>query len=72
MKTLVQKEMRENLRIAALGLVVHTLMLVQQYREYVAAPTNMSQPLANPEILWSTAWFCGIFGAVLGWLQVHN
>ena len=72
MKALVQKELRENMRLAALGLVVHTLMLVQQYREYVAAPTNMSQPLANPEILWSTAWFCGIFGAVLGWLQVHN
>jgi ABC-type transport system involved in multi-copper enzyme maturation permease subunit len=72
MKALVRKEMRENVRLAALGLVVHTLMLVQHYREYVAAPTNMSQPLANPEILWSTAWFCGIFGAVLGWLQVHN
>lgn len=72
MKALVCKELRENVRLAALGLVVHTLMLVQQYREYVAAPTNMSQPLTNPEILWSTAWFCGIFGAVLGWLQVHN
>ena len=32
----------------------------------------MSQPLADAGILWSTAWFCGIFGAVLGWLQVHN
>src|ERR1017187_4693524 len=72
MKTLVRKELRENVRLAALGLVVHTLMLVQQYREYVAAPTNMSQPLTNPGILWSAAWFCGIFGAVLGWLQIHN
>ncbi|MGO8926939.1 MAG: hypothetical protein ACLQU3_08635 [Limisphaerales bacterium] len=72
MKALVRKEMRENVRLAALGLVVHTLMLVQQYREYVASPTNMSQPLTNPGVLWSTAWFCGIFGAVLGWLQVHN
>jgi hypothetical protein len=72
MKALVRKEMRENLRIAALGLLVHSLMLVQQYRDYVASPTNMSQPLANPEILWSMAWFCGVFGAMLGWLQVHN
>ena len=72
MKALVRKEMRENVRVAALGLVVHTLMLVQQYREYVASPTNMSQPLADSGILWSTAWFCGIFGALLGWLQVHN
>ena len=68
MKALVRKEMRENLRIAALGLLVHSLMLVQQYRDYVASPTNMSQPLADAGILWSTAWFCGIFGAVLGWL----
>jgi hypothetical protein len=72
MKALVQKELRENVRLAALGLIIHTLILVQHYREYVAAPTNMSQPLTSPGILWSTAWFCGIFGAVLGWLQVHN
>jgi hypothetical protein len=72
MKALVRKEMRENVRVAALGLVVHTLMLVQQYREYVASPTNMSQPLADSAILWSTSWFCAVFGAVLGWLQVHN
>jgi ABC-type transport system involved in multi-copper enzyme maturation permease subunit len=72
MKALVRKELRENVRIAALGLVVHTLMLLSQYRDYVATPTNTSQPLTNPGTLWSTAWFCGIFGAVLGWLQVHN
>ena len=72
MKALVRKEMRENVRIAALGLVVHTLMLLSQYRDYVATPTNTSQPLADQSILWSTAWFCGIFGLVLGWLQVHN
>ena len=23
-------------------------------------------------LLWSTVWFCAIFGAVLGWLQIHN
>jgi hypothetical protein len=72
MKALVRKEMRENVRIAALGLVVHTLMLLSQYRDYVAVPANMSQPLADRGIQWSTAWFCGIFGLVLGWLQVHN
>jgi hypothetical protein len=72
MKALVRKEMRENVRVAALGLVIYTLMLLSQYREYVASPSNMSQPLADSGLLWSTAWFCGIFGAVLGWLQVHN
>jgi hypothetical protein len=72
MKALVRKEMRENVRLAALGLVVHTLMLVQQYRGYVAPPYDMSQPLADAGILWSTSWFCAVFGAVLGWLQVHN
>jgi hypothetical protein len=32
----------------------------------------MSQPLADSSLVFGTAWFCGIFGAVLGWLQVHN
>ena len=72
MKTLVFKEFRENVKVAVLGLIIYTLVLVVQYREYVASPTNMSQPLADASFVFSTAWFCGIFGAVLGWLQVHN
>ncbi len=72
MKPLMFKEFRENVKLAALGLVIYTLVLVAQYREYVASPTNTSQPLLDASFVFGTAWFCGIFGAVLGWLQVHN
>jgi hypothetical protein len=72
MKALVQKEFRENVRVAVLGLIIYTLVLVVHYRGYVASPTNMSKPLADSSFVFGTAWFCGIFGAVLGWLQVHN
>jgi ABC-type transport system involved in multi-copper enzyme maturation permease subunit len=72
MKTLVLKEFRENAKVAVLGLIIYTLLLVVPYRDYIASPTNMSQPLVNGEFLMSTAWFCAIFGAVLGWLQIHN
>ena len=72
MKALVQKEFRENMKVAALGLVIYTILLVVQYRDYIASPRGMSQPLVSGDLLWNTAWFCGIFGAVLGWLQIHN
>ena len=72
MKTLVFKEIRENVKLAVLGLIIYTLVLLVLYRDYVASPTNMSQPLADSSLVFGTAWFCGIFGAVLGWLQVHN
>ena len=72
MKALVRKEFRENVKPAALGLILYTLMLMQHYHDYVASPTNKGQPLANGGFQWSTGWFCAIFGAVLGWLQIHN
>ena len=72
MKALLRKELRENVKLAALGLIIYTILLVEQYRDYIASPTRMSQPLASEDLLWNTAWFCGIFGAVLGWLQIHN
>jgi hypothetical protein len=72
MKALVRKEIRENVKLAALGLVIYTLMLVQQYRDYVFSPNNMSQPLAHGGLQGFTGLFCAIFGAVLGWLQIHN
>jgi hypothetical protein len=72
MKTLVFKEFRENVKAAVLGMIIYTLVLVVLYRDYVASPTNMTQPLTDSNLVFGTAWFCGIFGAVLGWLQVHN
>ncbi len=72
MKALVLKEFRENVKLAALGLVIYTLLLVMQYRGYVASRADMPQPLTDSTLLWDTVWFCGLFGAVLGWLQIHN
>jgi hypothetical protein len=72
MKALIFKEWRENAKVAVLGLVIYALLLVVQYRQYVAGPLPLRQPLASENLLWSTVWFCGIFGAVLGWLQIHN
>src|ERR1017187_10704352 len=72
MKTLVFKEFRENVKAAVLGMIIYALVLVVLYRDYVASPTNMTQPLSDSNLVFGTAWFCGIFGAVLGWLQVHN
>ena len=72
MKTLVLKEIRENVRLAVLGLVIYGLLLLVLYRGYVLSPGNMSHPLGDQNLVLSSAWFCGIFGAVLGWLQIHN
>ena len=72
MKALLRKEFRENVKLAALGLVIYALLLVQQYRDYVASPNNMVQPLAHGGFHEITGWFCAVFGAVLGWLQIHN
>jgi hypothetical protein len=72
MKTLVLKELRENVKLAVLGLVIYVLMLAVQYRNCVVYSHFVRQPLTEGDLLWSTAWFCGIFGAVLGWLQLHN
>ena len=72
MKTLLFKEIRENVRLAALGLVIHALLLAVQYRSYTAARPSLFSPLASQDLFWSTLWFGGIFAAVLGWLQIHN
>ncbi len=72
MKALLFKEARENVVAAALGLVIYALLLAAQYREYVTGFPQLSQPLAESSFAWSTQWFCIIFGAVLGWLQIHN
>jgi hypothetical protein len=72
MKALVSKELRENVKLAVLGLIIYALLLVVQYRDYVASSAAMYHPLAGENLLWSTVWFSSIFGAVLGWLQLHN
>jgi hypothetical protein len=83
MRALIQKELRENLKLAVLGLVVVTLMLLQMYRNYGALLKPLAaggtephgaylQPLANGEILVYIGGFCSIFALLLGWLQSFN
>ena len=33
---------------------------------------NDAQPLLSRSVTSATAFFCAIFGALLGWLQIHN
>lgn len=84
MKTLVRKELQENLRLAALGLVIFGLIQVLSYIDYsevmkslalshgVRGGGGLMQPLLEKFIVMGTAFFCGLFGALLGWLQIHN
>ncbi len=82
-KALIQKELRENLKVAALALLGFTLMAVWSFHSYgtmiarlVAGfglmDPNSSQPLLSPVFLMQTAWLCGVFGAVLGWTQINH
>ena len=72
MKALIRKEFRENVKLAALGLVIQILFLLLQYRNYELYRRDVAQPLADLNFLQSMAWFCAVFAAVLGWLQIHN
>ncbi len=84
MKAIIKKELRENSRLAVLGLVIFGLLLVGVYRtssgqaELAAAqrsyPGNYEnlQPLVAPGFLKDIAFFCVIFGAILGWLQIYH
>jgi hypothetical protein len=83
MKALIQKDLRENLKVALIGLAVYTLVLLQAYLSGTAslnlllaggqyAQPNLLQPLLSPSVLVESAFFCAIFGAALGWLQTRN
>lgn len=83
MKTLILKELRENVKLALLGLGILTLILAltaQGYSTNLKYLSTMSdsqrmylpwQPLVSSG-LTLTGFFCAIFGAVLGWFQIHN
>ena len=84
MKTLIQKELRENFKLAVIGTIVLTLLLLAAFRSYTSLLTNTDltfsggayrdrlQPLLSEAFLIPTGWFCAIFGAVIGFLQIHN
>ena len=83
MKALIQKELRENVKLAVLGLFIFALMLVLAYCDFLHEMKAMMlgntdlrgdllQPLVAPLFQLETGYFCAIFGAVLGWFQIHN
>jgi ABC-type transport system involved in multi-copper enzyme maturation permease subunit len=83
MKTLIRKELRENLKLAVLSLIVFTVLVVWSWCDYTGMIKDVLlglrslegyrlQPVESGLILAGTAWLCVIFGAVLGWMQIFN
>jgi len=82
MKQLVLKELREHFKEALIGLAVFTVMLVLAFSTCSAAPQQSVlsmgysdaedfQPLLARSVLTQAAFFCAIFGTLLGWLQIR-
>jgi len=83
MKALIQKELRENVKLAALGLFIFALILVLFGYSHMLMMKSLAageirdqrgfmQPLAAPDFWRMTGYFCAIFAAVLGWFQIHH
>ena len=82
MKQLIQKELREQFQVAVIGLVIFSVWLFlilanydQMMRRVQAGAdfheVGFVQPLLSQYVLIQAASFCGIFGILLGWLQIH-
>ncbi len=82
MKQLILKELREQFKVALIGLAVLTLMVslafvaygsqLQQVVWYMGQVSSDSlQPLLRNELLIQVSFFCAIFGTLLGWLQIR-
>ena len=69
MKTLWQKDLRENFKLALVGFAILGLIL---FHAYHSARNTNTNPLLAEDCLMAATFFCGIFGAVLGWLQTRN
>ena len=83
MNAIFKKDLRENLKLALLGLVILSGLLYYDFQPYEQAlkkflGVNWSgqignlQPLLSVSLLTGTAFFCGILGAALGWFQTRN
>ena len=83
MKAIMQKDLRENLKVALIGLLIFSLLLLQAYQSCIHALDNLLernasvmannlQPLLTTSLLIEAAFFCALFGAALGWLQTRN
>ncbi len=83
MNTLIKKELREIFKLALIGIAIFTFMLVVTYHSCTSFYAGLAlrqdtwnnyhaQPLLSSSAPATTAFFCAVFGAVLGWLQIHN
>ncbi len=84
MRALIQKELRENLKLAMLGLIIYSAILALNIHTYshwmqsVAAGGQgqrevvMMQPLVSGGFWTVSGIVCATFGAILGWFQIHN
>jgi ABC-type transport system involved in multi-copper enzyme maturation permease subunit len=84
MKALIQKELRENLKLAVLGLIIYSAFLglnihtYSHWMRFVAAggqgqrEVAMMQPLVSSGFWGLSGIVCAAFGAILGWFQIHN
>ncbi len=82
MKQLWLKEWREQFKVALMGLAGMTLVLWQAVRAGIGQLEGLFhgntvgadglQPLISGDLLVEGAIGCGVFGLVLGWLQIHS
>jgi len=66
MRTLIRKELRENLKLALPGLLIFSALLVSSYLG------STTQPLLKVSTLSLVELFCNGLGLALGWLQIYN
>jgi hypothetical protein len=66
MKALIQKELRENVKLALPGLLVFALVLFRLFQN------SETQPLLSVAVLRPVEFFCFAIGVGLGWFQIHN
>jgi hypothetical protein len=83
MKQLLYKEWREHFKTALIGLAIFALLLTLQVRSGATQLQNFAlggdsqslaswvQPLLSDALLKEAVFFCAIFGALLGWLQIQ-
>ena len=84
MRTLIIKELRENFKIAVMGIVLFTFLVLGSglsYSRFIDAiasgttsPTtnwNDWHPLTSDTVV-AVPWFCCVFAVLLGWLQIHS
>ncbi len=83
MKQLFRKDIRANFRLALAGAAVFTLIIVLQFHSsgdllhsithgQTSGETDVLQPLLSQSFLAGMGFFCGIFGAALGFFQARN